>query len=282
MKYLRDIVFECTSDGSPRLYCESCRCWAPPRSRHCKRHNRCRVGFDHCCPWFDGCVSVHTAKPFVAFLALAPALLLPSAFFLFPLVSSHLHQVLQYWNSDELHQRWWARKRSWAVGPVWRWAGGIVQCYRAWQTHHPEQPASLGAPHLKALVLFIICIVVSAFAFLLLYYTFVQLGHNTLSPEVDRRHKWIKRQNQIQQGNTETREWSRHRYLWLPANCLPPDQATATGDGKVIWFDPCITDLYDLGWAQNLKMVLVGDQRSPPDTLKLTFVSCRAKVFWTL
>lgn len=241
--------FESDANGGADTYCDVCRCYKPARARHCPRHNQCRVGFDHCCPWFDACISLHTIKPFVLFVALAPSLLLPSAAMLFPLVRQHLASLVPLYGSEELHREWWNTWRSWALGPVWRYLGGLVKTYWLHQSRQPY--ANLSSPHLAPLVLIVLCCFISLFGMVMVYMTTTQLSRGQSTPELERAKRW-KQYTKARERGKQKREWTKHRYLWIPA------RLTAEGkEGIVRRLDPSVTDLYDLGTISNLKGFLV-------------------------
>ncbi|KAI9311178.1 DHHC palmitoyltransferase-domain-containing protein [Dichotomocladium elegans] len=57
-------------DGMPR-YCETCRCYKPDRTHHCKECDTCILRMDHHCPWISGCVGHLNYKFFFLFVLYA-------------------------------------------------------------------------------------------------------------------------------------------------------------------------------------------------------------------
>lgn len=233
------------------MFCPICQRYQPLRARHCKRHNRCSVGFDHCCPWFDACIHLYTIKPFVAFVGLAPALLLPPVYFLAPLVRSHFRQIVPYWGSERLYELWWRRKRSWAVGPVYRYVGGLVHCVWQWQEQH--EYVDVSSPHVMATVYLLLCGLVSCVGVAMLVITLRQLAKNQLTPEIERSKRWKTYQAALRDGVKPSREWDQHRYIWVStAGC----ERNVTA-GEIRYLDPSVDELYNLGPEANLAMFLV-------------------------
>ena len=138
----RAIAFECDEDGRPAT-CQWCPAidgaqpWLPPRARHCRECGVCVLGFDHHCAarrfdatdrtgaWLGRCVSARTLKPFMIFLALVPIAVGAGLLAVAPSAFRNLRLVVsEVWHDPVISERWWARRRSWAVGPVWRCVGG--------------------------------------------------------------------------------------------------------------------------------------------------------------
>lgn len=244
----------CNKDGTLDVYCTSCRRYQPLRTRHCKRHDECSVGFDHCCPWFDACINLYTLKPFVAFVALAPMLLLPPAALLLPIIRMHYAEVWPFWNSDALHSLWWTRKRSWAVGPVYRYIGGLVHCVWHWQ-EQPNMYKNVASPHLSASIYFVLCLVVSLVGLAMLGISLRQISKNQLTPELERSKRWKEYVAALQSVVPPDRKWDQHRYIWVPA------ALDASGTDTVRHLDPSVVNLYDAGVKKNLAMCLVSSER---------------------
>ncbi|KAG2224646.1 hypothetical protein INT45_007891 [Circinella minor] len=64
---LLPVVSVCRNDGLPR-YCDTCQCYKPDRTHHCKECNACILKMDHHCPWISGCVGHKNYKFFFLFV----------------------------------------------------------------------------------------------------------------------------------------------------------------------------------------------------------------------
>ncbi|KAI8147287.1 DHHC palmitoyltransferase-domain-containing protein [Fennellomyces sp. T-0311] len=64
---LLPVVSISKNDGLPR-YCETCQCYKPDRTHHCKECNTCILKMDHHCPWISGCVGHKNYKFFFLFV----------------------------------------------------------------------------------------------------------------------------------------------------------------------------------------------------------------------
>lgn len=85
----------------------------------------------------------------------------------------------------------------------------------------------------------------------MVYMAVTQLSRGQSTPDLERAKRWKQYTKAREQGKQE-REWSNHRYVWIPAHL------TAEGkEGMVRRIDPSVTDLYDLGTMNNLKGFLV-------------------------
>jgi len=49
-------------------YCQTCECFKPPRSHHCKTLNKCVLKYDHYCPWVGNSIGHRNQSSFVRFL----------------------------------------------------------------------------------------------------------------------------------------------------------------------------------------------------------------------
>lgn len=137
-------VFACDERGEP-LTCSQDSChssYLSIRTRHCRDCGICQPGFDHHCSFMDNCVSTSsTFKPFLQFIFYAILLLSVALVPLAPLQLRAFKEVIAItWGTKEMSEGWWKRWYSWAGGPVWRCAGGLVLGYIRYPTFAQHRP----------------------------------------------------------------------------------------------------------------------------------------------
>ena len=137
-------VFACDERGEP-LTCSQDSChssYLSIRTRHCRDCGICQPGFDHHCSFMDNCVSTSsTFKPFLQFIFYAILLLSVALVPLAPLQLRAFREVIAItWETKEMSEGWWKRWYSWAGGPVWRYAGGLVLGYIRYPTFAQDRP----------------------------------------------------------------------------------------------------------------------------------------------
>lgn len=90
----------------------------------------------------DNCVSTSsTFKPFLQFIFYAILLLSVALVPLAPLQLRAFREVIAItWETKEMSEGWWKRWYSWAGGPVWRYAGGLVLGYIRYPTFAQHRP----------------------------------------------------------------------------------------------------------------------------------------------
>ncbi|KAL1929484.1 hypothetical protein VTP01DRAFT_1622 [Rhizomucor pusillus] len=49
-------------------WCETCQCWKPDRTHHCRVCDACVLKMDHHCPWVNGCVGYANYRYFIQFI----------------------------------------------------------------------------------------------------------------------------------------------------------------------------------------------------------------------
>jgi palmitoyltransferase len=118
-----------------RCYRDECAGrWKPPRTRHCSICRTCRSGFDHHCAIFANCLTAPYIPSFLSLLLCTPPTV---GLLISPLVLPLLRRTREAWAiacvDEGIRARWWDWKPSWVVaaGPVGRWAGGLVQGWKA-------------------------------------------------------------------------------------------------------------------------------------------------------
>lgn len=90
----------------------------------------------------DNCVSTSsTFKPFLQFIFYAILLLSVALVPLAPLQLRAFKEVIAItWGTKEMSEDWWRRWWSWAGGPVWRYAGGLVLGYIRYPALAQDRP----------------------------------------------------------------------------------------------------------------------------------------------
>eukprot|EP00741_Cyanophora_paradoxa_P001067 tig00000455_g1028.t1 len=152
---------QAAANGEPlrgRRYCFKCDAPKPERTHHCSICNRCRMRFDHHCPWISNCVGYGNHKFFVL---CAPAPAPPS--FAFPpcAIPPHLRPAPGLG---------WARRNEGGKRGVGKRASSASASPRLQFTHTPRpapprpalpRPALLGIPFMFWTV--VMCILIIAF-----------------------------------------------------------------------------------------------------------------------
>lgn len=165
-------------------YCWKDQCqgaWKPGKARHCSVCGRCRVGFDHHCPWvsvnlctdsltkvlkehqvqFNNCLTLPHMKAFLLLILLTPLAIFVIALPPYFLVVRDFGLVWTWiWSPKDayMHTVWWDRWYSWLTGPVGRWGIGVVWGY--WK--FPQEALLTGgdrSPRLLYLFMFYLAVI---------------------------------------------------------------------------------------------------------------------------
>ena len=209
--------------------------WLPPRTRHCKDCRRCRMEYDHCCPWFGpNCISRDTLKAFILFLSLTPSTIAVVLWEVIPIALTHVRCVRQqYWPA--LYAIWWNRWYSWIGGPLFRVGGGTLLSY--WYYAPSVNGIQTSAPPLSLgpLILSVVGTVLAILTIFLLSITVSNVieGSSTLETE---RAKIRNHQNTM-------------KYVWLPELTGKRDE-NGRHLGRVAVL-PRDTKLYNFGLQAN-------------------------------
>ncbi|BGP28558.1 hypothetical protein JCM10296v2_000294 [Rhodotorula toruloides] len=265
------VIFACDEQGEPiRCYRDSCGgAWQSLRSRHCADCATCRPNFDHHCAFVSNCIAQDTMKPFFTFLVWAAILLSVALVPFVPLEFRSAREVVRTtWNTAELREEWWSRKLSWAGGPVWRYAGGLLLGYCSYQKTAHERPLlvsdittrtltqdgtvyaydvplypSLAVPQLGtlAVVFFALFITLIALAMIFVIVRNTRLGTSAIQTE--RTRLW-----RSQDGRKPV--YDARVALWVPL-----DAGDGVKRGAVVFVEPD-TPLFDLGASENWRRVM--------------------------
>lgn len=101
----------------------------PPRARHCKDCRKCRLDFDHHCPWV-GCIARDTMKAFILFLGLAALAIIVGLLPVYRLAWTQcIHVTSLIWDEEWMYEEWWNSSWSWAGGPLSRYVGAVAIAY---------------------------------------------------------------------------------------------------------------------------------------------------------
>jgi len=251
----RSVPYECIDvHGSlSRCFQDDCRgAVLPPRSRHCKDCRRCRLEFDHCCPWL-ACITRDTIKPFIMFLALVPPTIglglweaIPLALLQWALVKDAM------WNAQHLYRIWWDRWYSWLGGPVFRLGGGVVLSFWFYtgsehaSSYSPHTPPPTITPFLYSVFGSLLALLT---AFLLLHtLQNILFGTSTIETERQRIRKKL--------GVATT---SVSDYVWMPLGSGTVGIDTTTDSpakGRVVRLPHSEAKLYDFGRKQNWALLM--------------------------
>ena len=218
---------------------DSCRGrWLPPRARHCKDCRKCRLEYDHCCPWFGpACIARDTLKAFIIFLLLAPLTIVVGLYEVMPVALAHVKLVKgQSWSSQAVYSQWWDRWYSWIGGPLFRLGGGILLSYRYYELSSSDNIASyIPAPSIGPLFWSILGSILAILTFFLFLNTVknVLSGVNTLDIERAKIRRSVTSQ----------------KFVWIP-DLAGEINRHGIRNGSVIAV-PRQTELYNFGRRRN-------------------------------
>ncbi|GAA93999.1 uncharacterized protein L969DRAFT_85522 [Mixia osmundae IAM 14324] len=263
------VIFECDRQGEPtRCWQDACNgSWRPARARHCRDCKRCRLGFDHCCPWFGTCItSPASGKAFIHFCFFVQPLLTLALSVILPLTISQVSKVVELtWTTDSLGYEllaaeWWHHWYSWSGGPGFRWLIGLLLGY--WHLdriveHQPDLalvvPRSavassdphylLSQPRVATLLIVTIAVFVQLVALALLIVGTQQIAQGVWTVEVQRARRWRRHG-----GNIDDR-----LRLWIPADGIHSDNRRH--QGFIAAIEPDVR-IYDRGPRENLTAIL--------------------------
>ncbi|KAH8090682.1 DHHC palmitoyltransferase-domain-containing protein [Filobasidium floriforme] len=167
--------------------------WKTGRTRHCSVCKRCRVGFDHHCPWFNNCLTLPHMKAFLLLTSLTPVGILIIAIPATTLVLQDLRTVLAWsYKSELMREIWWGRWYAWVPGPIGRWAVGIVWSYKRFAHQYVPGMKVGREPSLFYLALLGMAVVFSAVCLALTVSTTLMLSKGELSVDRARRKSYKK------------------------------------------------------------------------------------------
>ncbi|GAA5823214.1 hypothetical protein JCM5353_005122 [Sporobolomyces roseus] len=270
-------VFACDERGEP-LTCSQDSCqssYLSIRTRHCRDCGICQPGFDHHCSFMDNCISTSsTFKPFLQFIFYAILLLSVALVPLAPLQLRAFKEVIAItWGTKEMSEDWWRRWWSWAGGPVWRYAGGLVLGYIRYPALAQDRPflvpghrvqtfvkdgityaydesnwPSLASPTLSTLSIVVFATLIDLIGLGMLLATYLNVRKGQSSVQVERARRYHRQQLDSITSPSNSPEYDARLRLWIP---LPE---TKEG-GAIVLVEPD-APLFDFGTRENWKLLM--------------------------